>query len=306
MALRNTIDLGSLNAPGSDGKPLDIPLDDIGEDPDQPRTDFDQDELQELADDITERGVLQPISVYLNPDSGPRYLINFGARRYRASKIAKKETIPGFVDEKLDDYAQVAENEKRSNLKPMELALFIHRKVTAGTSKAEVARKLGKGGDAITIHLALIDMPEHIGAAFREGRIVDPRAVYEMRNLAKAHPAEVEQLCVQESVKASTVKALARELSRLADEPAADTNVPSSAPEKPTSPAKPKPPAKPRPQPPERQRMVVIIDDRQADVRFDILPSIHGRMSVQYHDDEVIEEVACGRCTVHGLYEGRS
>ena len=125
-------DLNLLDAPesGDNGKPLNLSLDSIDEDPSQPRQEFDEESLRELADTITQRGVKQPISVRPHPDQPDRWMLNFGARRLRASRLAGKTHIPAFVDLAADSYDQVIENEQREPLKPLELALY--RIVVAG------------------------------------------------------------------------------------------------------------------------------------------------------------------------------
>ena len=107
------------------GAPLQLPIDAIEEDPDQPRQEFDPDGLAELAETIRERGVRQPISVRRHPEKPDRWMLNFGARRLRASKLIGKLDIPAFVDSTADSYDQVIENEQREGLKPLELALFV-------------------------------------------------------------------------------------------------------------------------------------------------------------------------------------
>ena len=97
----------SLEPAGSAGTPLLLPLDLIDEDPDQPRPEFDADALNELAQTIALRGVRQPISVRPHPLAAGRWMLNFGARRYRASKLAGQPTIPSFVDATAEDFDQV-------------------------------------------------------------------------------------------------------------------------------------------------------------------------------------------------------
>ena len=111
-------DLAALDAPtpGSNGQPLMLPVDSIDEDPDQPRQEFDPGALQELADSIRQRGVLQAISVRPHPQQPQRWMVNMGARRLRASRMAGKPVIPAFVDEAADSYAQIIENEQREGL----------------------------------------------------------------------------------------------------------------------------------------------------------------------------------------------
>lgn len=175
------------------GKPLQVPIDLIDEDPDQPRMEFDQLSLQEMADTIAQDKVHQPISVRPHPERAGRWLLNFGARRLRASKQAGKTEIPAFVDETADSYAQVIENEQRQALKPLELALFIQRELHKGVSQAHVAKRLGKSGAHITYLCALIDAPEWLMVVYRDGKCVGVKELYDLRRLHERDPVRVEQ-----------------------------------------------------------------------------------------------------------------
>ncbi len=136
-------DLAALDAPAPDacGQPMRLPIDDIDEDPEQPRREFDADALQELSATIRDRGVKQPISVRPHPQICGRWVLNFGARRLRASKLAGLATIPAFVDTSADSYDQVLENEQHEGLKPLELALFVQKRIALGDKQAEIAKQ---------------------------------------------------------------------------------------------------------------------------------------------------------------------
>jgi len=173
------IDIGS-----GVGVPLQLALDSIDEDPDQPRREFDSRELQELADSIAERGVLQPISVRRHPGHEGRWIVNLGARRLRASRLLGRTEIPAFVHETPDCYDQVVENEQREGLKPLELALFIQRRLACGESQAEIARRLGKSAPYVTYATAMIDPPDWLMDLYRQGRCRGLRELHELRRLA--------------------------------------------------------------------------------------------------------------------------
>ncbi len=174
------------------GAPLQLPIDAIDEDPDQPRQEFDHEGLAELAETIKERGVRQPISVRRHPQKPDRWMLNFGARRLRASKLIGKLDIPAFVDNTADSYDQVIENEQREGLKPLELALFVQRRLAAGDTQAVIARQLGKSRQYVTMATALIDAPDWLITAYREGRCRGLNELYELRKLAGDHPQYVE------------------------------------------------------------------------------------------------------------------
>ncbi|RZI56976.1 MAG: ParB/RepB/Spo0J family partition protein [Pseudomonas sp.] len=217
------------------GKPLDIPLADIEEDPNQPRTEFSAEAMEEMTASIKARGVRQPVSLRPHPSKPGKWMLNFGARRFRGSQAAGKLTIPAFVDDTSEDFDQVIENEQRDNLKPMELALFIQRKLDEGVKKGEIARKLGKTSGSITVHLALISPPAAIEAVYRSGRCTSPRTLYELRELREKHPAEVDAWCetvdeVTRVAVTSLAKRLETKTSKASDLPAGSpTHKPEAA-----------------------------------------------------------------------------
>lgn len=187
-------DLAALDAPAPDasGSPLMLAIDAIDEDADQPRREFDADSLQELADTIRERGVRQPVSVRPHPQQPGRWILNFGARRLRAARLAGLTQIPAFVDTTADRYDQVIENEQREGLRPLELAMFVSKRLALGESQAEIARHMGKSKAYVTYAMALIDAPDWLLAAYREGRCNGLRELYELRKLASERPQFVE------------------------------------------------------------------------------------------------------------------
>ena len=187
--------LDLLNAPAilTAGAPLQLPLDLIDEDPDQPRKDFDQVTLAELTDSVKARGVLQAISVRRHPVTPDRWMVNFGARRLRASRLAGKPTIPAYVDNAMDSYGQVIENEQRESLSPLELAMFVQKKLQSGARSSEIARTLGKSRGYLTFIGALIDPPAWLLDLYRSGRCRGISELYELRKLHESQPEAVAQ-----------------------------------------------------------------------------------------------------------------
>ncbi|MGJ0637213.1 ParB/RepB/Spo0J family partition protein [Xenorhabdus bovienii] len=161
---------------------LDILL--IDEDPNQPRTEgnpgFMEQSLSELAETIRLRGVKTPISVRDNPDIPGRYIINHGARRMRASKLAGKTSIPGFIDNDYNEIDQVIENLQRNELTAREIADFIGRELAKGKKKGEIAKDIGKSAAFVTQHVTLLDLPDVIAKAFNSGRIKDVTVINEL------------------------------------------------------------------------------------------------------------------------------
>lgn len=182
--------------PSGDGAvPMQIPLDLVDEDPSQPRQEFNAQALQELAETIRERGVRQPVSVRKHPEQAGRWMLNFGARRLRASRLAGRPTIPAFVDEVLDSYDQVIENEQREGLTPLELALFAQRRMAIGESQAEIARRLGKSRSYLSIVSAMIDPPAWLMDLYRSDRCRGMYEIYYLRRMGEEHPEAIDRIC---------------------------------------------------------------------------------------------------------------
>ncbi len=174
---------------------LSLPLTAVIEDPTQPRTEFDADELTKLSEDIARRGVQAPIAV--RPPVDGIYQIIHGARRFRASGLAGLETIPAIVqgDEvAFDDYSQVLENTQRDNLTPLDIARFIQKRKALGESNSQIARNLSEKPEWVTYHLALIGMPPEVKQAYERGQIRGAKTVYELRKLQKMDPDLVEEM----------------------------------------------------------------------------------------------------------------
>lgn len=171
---------------------LEIPLSNIDEDPNQPRTAFDQKALNELAETIRERGVKTPISVRNHPTIEGRYRLNHGARRFRASLLAGKETIPACIDNEYTEEDQLVENLQRENLTSQEIAAFLGKLVAKGRRRGEVARLIGKSSAYVTQHLALLDLPEPVARTATNGQCNDVTVLNELVTLLKRYPQHTE------------------------------------------------------------------------------------------------------------------
>ena len=140
-----------------------LKISDIRVNPYQPRKIFDEQALQELAESIKEHGVIQPIIV---KKSIKGYEIVAGERRYRASQLAGKETIPAiirdFTDEQMMEIA-VLENLQRENLNPIEEAeAYKNLMQTLNLNQEQLAKKVGKSRSHITNILGILNLPESI------------------------------------------------------------------------------------------------------------------------------------------------
>jgi ParB family chromosome partitioning protein len=184
---------GTAARPGSTGN-LRLAVARIDEDPANPRTDFPQALLDELAADIRRRGILVPLVVH-PADANGRHKLHFGAMRLRAAILAGLRDVPAVVrDAPADRYAQVAENLKRHNLSPLDLARFIRSQIEAGESQTMIARQLGMNLTTVAHHLSLLDLPPVLDDALRAGRCTSPRTLHELRALHDRHPEHVGEL----------------------------------------------------------------------------------------------------------------
>lgn len=224
------INLDQLNLfegkPVPTGLALMVPINQLDEDPDNPRKDFPPEAIEELAQDIAQRGILQPIVVSDRNDKG-RYLIRFGSRRWRAAIQAGLTTVPViFAIEARNAYDQVAENLKRQNLSPLELAQFIRLRVEAGESNAEVGRQLGMDLSTVAHHLALLNLPPVLDQALRSGRCESPRTLHELSRLHEDQPEQVAALVAGSGPITREAVASLRDAARLVA-PAADKPTPT-------------------------------------------------------------------------------
>jgi ParB family transcriptional regulator, chromosome partitioning protein len=148
----------------SNGKPLDIPLDNIERNPWQTRTHFDEAKLQELAQSIVVSGIVQPILV--RPLSGGKYQLIAGERRLLASRKAQKTTIPAIVRQVADEQVlemTIIENLQRTDLNPMEQARAYQRlSHDFQMTQEQMAVRTGKERASVANFLRLLRLPESI------------------------------------------------------------------------------------------------------------------------------------------------
>lgn len=157
---------------------IDIPLERIDTNPTQPRRFFDIEALAELAASIDEYGVIQPITVKKKTDG--RYLIIAGERRYRASCMAKKRTIPAIVvslGEKESAQIALLENLQRKDLTFFEEAEgYLHLMTEYEMTQEELSEKLGKSQSAIANKLRLLKLDDEIKTMIFEAGLTERHA----------------------------------------------------------------------------------------------------------------------------------
>ncbi|MCW5657120.1 MAG: ParB/RepB/Spo0J family partition protein [Burkholderiaceae bacterium] len=176
------------------GIPRMVPTSQIVEDPGNPRTEFPDAKVIELADDIRQRGILEALVVHPADEWG-RYLLHFGAMRLRAAVRAGLQEVPVVIrDAPANRYAQVAENLKRHSLSPLDLARFIRDQVNAGDSQTTIAKQLGMNLTTVAHHLSLLELPPALDEAMKNGRCTSPRTLHELSKLHEHQPEQVKAL----------------------------------------------------------------------------------------------------------------
>ena len=165
----------------------EIPINKLRVNPYQPRKTFNQESLQELAESIKEHGVIQPIIV---KKSIKDYEIVAGERRFRASRLAGKETIPAiiknFTDEQMMEIA-VLENLQRENLNSIEEALAYETLMkNLNLTQEQLSKRVGKSRSYITNILGLLTLPEEVKELVKQEKITTSHA----RTLSKLEDKE--------------------------------------------------------------------------------------------------------------------
>ena len=211
-----------------DGKAMLVSVSMLYEDANNPRTEFPEAALTELAADIQQRGVLQPLVVH-PADGDGRHRVHFGAKRLRAAIRAGLHEVPVVVrDLPADRYAQVAENQKRHGLTPLELARFIKAQVDVGDSNVTIARQLGMNLTVVAHHLSMLNLPPVLDDALKSGRCTSPRTLHELSKLHADSPDQVQALLASG---AEITRASVSAIRSAADE-ASPTELPVSRPDK--------------------------------------------------------------------------
>lgn len=188
----------------------DVELEVIKADPQQPRKEFDEDSLKELAESIKTHGLIQPIVLRPSPDKEGEYYIIAGERRFRAVKLNGTKTIRAIVKKTLKPeeigYVQMAENVKRANLSVVEIAEFICRQLEAGEKQTDVAEKLGLNKGVVSQYAAWPELPEFIKEALLSKKISSIQTAHALFKNWQDYPEETEKFVVEKE-KISTLEA---------------------------------------------------------------------------------------------------
>ena len=166
------IDTGSVKTQGSSNL-NEIELTHIEPNPNQPRREFDEEALQELAASIREIGIIQPITLRKVGDD--HYQIIAGERRWRASQLAGQQTIPAYIrtveDENVMEMALI-ENIQREDLNAIEIALaYEHLAENTSMTQEKIAERVGKSRAAVTNYMRLLKLPAQVQMALKNKEI---------------------------------------------------------------------------------------------------------------------------------------
>ena len=154
-----------------------VQIKDIQKNPYQPRKEFSEEKIQELAQSIKENGLIQPIIVRKSPVLG--YEILAGERRYRASIVAGLSEVPVIVKQLSDQdmmLHSIIENLQRENLNPIEEAKAYQSLIDKGFTHTEIAEKMGKSRPYITNLVRLLGLPKHILIEVESGKLSQAHA----------------------------------------------------------------------------------------------------------------------------------
>jgi len=203
---------------------LDLPLASIVPNPHQPRREFNDASLAELAASLKSTGMIQPVIVRPDGQGGNTYQLIAGERRWRAAKLAELPTLPAIVrDVDGPTQAQMAliENIQREDLNPLDRARAYQTLLNhLGLTQAELAGRLGEDRSTVTHFLRILDLPEPVQGLIGEGRltlahakllgsVADPAEQQRLADLAVAQSLSVRNLerLIQGQALASAPKA---------------------------------------------------------------------------------------------------
>ena len=189
-----------------------VPIEKIHPNPDQPRRNFDADDLNDLAESIRSKGIIQPLVVRSHPNRVGDFEIVAGERRWRASQIAQLHTLPVVVRELSDsDVLEIAiiENIQRTDLNAIEEAIGYRQLMDKfGHTQEQIAVVIGKSRPQVSNNLRLLGLPEDVQALVVMGKLSSGHA----RALVTASNAsELAQTVVSRGLSVRQVEKLVRE-----------------------------------------------------------------------------------------------
>jgi ParB family chromosome partitioning protein len=227
-------DVSAAPAPGV--RVADIPLSAIVPNPHQPRRQFNEASLNELAASMKSAGLIQPVIVRPARDGqgpttdGPTFQLIAGERRWRAARLAGLSVVPALIrDVDTVTQAQMAliENIQREDLNPIDRALAYNTLLKQlGLTQAELAGRLGEDRTTVTHFCRLLELPQPVQELIHDGRLTLGHAKLLAGITDPAAQTRLAQLAVEQNLSV-------RNLERLVQDPAAEPSPPAKAPEPP-------------------------------------------------------------------------
>ncbi len=216
---KQTANEATVEAPATDKMVQEISVEDIRPNPYQPRHQFDEDALNDLAKSIQEQGIFQPITLRKSAVKG--YEIIAGERRFRASKIAGLTTVPAIVREFSDEQmieASIIENLQREDLTALEEAMAYQQLIDVlAITQDEAAKRLGKSRTYITNHLRLLGLSDDIKALVQSGTLSAGQARTILGLKSKKDQSSLAKKVVAEGITVRQLEKMVQALNEPAD-----------------------------------------------------------------------------------------
>jgi len=214
--LPNKNEIGTSADVNGMGSVNEIKIAEIEVNPFQPRTDFDQDALAELADSIKLQGLIQPITV--RKVNAHKFQLISGERRLRASKLAGLTQIPAYVrtanDQQMLEMALI-ENIQRENLNAIEVALSFQRMIDECSLKQEeLGERVSKNRSTVTNYLRLLKLPPTIQASIRDNQISMGHAKALISVSDSAKQLYIHQQIIQQELSVRKVEEMVRDMQK--------------------------------------------------------------------------------------------
>ena len=195
----------------------EIAVEKIIPNPTQPRTQFDDEALAELAESIKQLGVIQPITV---KKSGEEYIIISGERRWRAAQMVGVERLPAYIRAVDDEYLHamaLVENIQRQDLNAIEIALGMQRLIEeCGLTQEAMADKVGKKRSTVSNYMRLLNLPDEVQLALKEGLITMGHAKV-IAGMESERQLWALKRCLKRALSVRQMEELARKLSEQGD-----------------------------------------------------------------------------------------
>ncbi len=216
---KQTANEATVEAPATDKMVQEISVEDIRPNPYQPRHQFDEDALNDLAKSIQEQGIFQPITLRKSAVKG--YEIIAGERRFRASKIAGLTTVPAIVREFSDEQmieASIIENLQREDLTALEEAMAYQQLIEVlAITQDEAAKRLGKSRTYITNHLRLLGLSDDIKSLVQSGALSAGQARTILGLKSKKDQSSLAKKVVAEGITVRQLEKMVQALNEPAD-----------------------------------------------------------------------------------------